>query len=80
MKLPIEQMSEARASREVRAGPLTGWLAALGRGGGAACAATTGAWIVVPPEDVATTTGTGGGPAGTMKNCWQVGHLIWLPA
>ena len=78
MKLPIEQMSEATASREVRPELLTDWLAARAGAGGAARPGTV-AWTVVPSGDAAATTGTGACAPGTTKNCWQVGHLIRVP-
>ena len=78
MKLPIEQISEAIASREVRAGLLTGWLGAGGGGGEVARAASVAA-RGAPSEVAATATGATAGAAGTMKLFWQAGQLIWVP-
>jgi len=79
MKLPIEQMSDAMASLEVRAGPMIGWLAAKG-GGGEALRAAIVAGRGAPLGGGPNATGAAAGAAGTMNGFWQLGQLICVPA
>ena len=79
MKLPIEQMSEAMASREVRVGLATDCIGAEVGGGEVARAAYV-AGRGAPLKGAAAATGAAAGAAGTMKGFWQAGQLICVPA
>ena len=79
IKLPIEQMSEAMASPEVRVGGVPGRIGAGACGAGTPRPAAV-AWGGAPPEDAAAMTGAGVENAGAINGFWQPGQTIWVPA